>query len=444
MATSTASIGGLASGLDTASIISQLMQVEAQTQTRLKSRLSTEQSSVKSLQDLNAKLATLTTNAESLGKAASWNPLTVTSSSDKVSVAATVKATAGPVSFTVNSLAGAHKLAFASSAALSATVTSGSTSVTLDQLDGTTKTIETGNGTLQGLINGLNAPGTGVRASTVRLDDGTYRLSVTSSATGAASDFTLKNLDGSDLLGGATVTAGVDASITVGTDTLHSSSNTFASAVNGLDITLGTGVTTGTVVDVSVEPDGAAAKKQVKDLVDAINSITADIDKLTAYNATTKVSGALAGDASVRTLRNALTTAIYPSDGTSMAGVGIQVDRYGKLTFDEAAFDTAYAADPSAVAAKFTQGTVAGFAARIQTVAKNASNSVDGSLTTSINSRQTGISRMQDSISDWDNRLELRKDTLTRQFASLETALNKMNSQSGWLSSQISSLSSSS
>src|SRR3712207_7513098 len=55
-----------------------------------------------------------------------------------------------------------------------------------------------------------------------------FRSRVTTTATGAASDFTLKNVQGNKaLLGGPTVTAGQDAQITVGTDVLHSPSNTF-------------------------------------------------------------------------------------------------------------------------------------------------------------------------------------------------------------------------
>src|SRR4051795_8255856 len=101
MATATSSIGGLVSGLDTATIISQLMQVEAQTQTNLKNRVTTEQSTVKSLQDLNAKLAALTTSAATLAKPAGWNPLTVTSSSANVSVTAGTTAQPGSFSFKV-------------------------------------------------------------------------------------------------------------------------------------------------------------------------------------------------------------------------------------------------------------------------------------------------------------------------------------------------------
>jgi flagellar hook-associated protein 2 len=143
----------------------------------------------------------------------------------------------------------------------------------------------------------------------------------------------------------------------------------------------------------------------------------------------------------VRAVRTALLTTVYPADGSSLAGVGIQLDRYGKLTFDEAAFKTAYAADPAGVAAKFTSGAVTGFAARVQAVAKGASDSVNGTVTTSINGRSTEIDRMQDSISDWDARLALRQESLQRQFTALETALSQMNSQSSWLSGQLGSLS---
>ena len=93
----TASVSGLVSGLDTASIISQLMQVEAQTQTRIKSRLSSEQSNVTMLQELNSLLAALVTSAGDLALATAWNPVRVTSSSDLVSATAGANAARGSV-----------------------------------------------------------------------------------------------------------------------------------------------------------------------------------------------------------------------------------------------------------------------------------------------------------------------------------------------------------
>src|SRR3954466_3751109 len=127
MATATSSIGGLVSGLDTATIISQLMQVEAQTQTNLKSRVNTEQSTVKSLQDLNAKLAALATSSAALAKSTGWNPLSVTSSSQNVTVTAGTAAQPGAFSLTVGRLAQPHTLTFSSTAATNTVVTTGST-----------------------------------------------------------------------------------------------------------------------------------------------------------------------------------------------------------------------------------------------------------------------------------------------------------------------------
>jgi len=293
----TTSVSGLVSGLDTSALISQLMQVESQTQTRIKSQLSTAQTNLKSLQDLNSKLASLTTGAGALAKASAWNPMTVTSSSDRVTATAGTSAVSGPLSFTVGHTARKHQLSFTTTAALTDTVTTGSTQVRLDRLDGTTVDLETGDGSLQGLVNALNASGTGVKASTVHLDDGTYRLQVTSAATGAASDFALTNLDGSALLGGAAVTAGRDAEITIGTDVVHSATNTFTNVANGLTISLGATVADGTAVDLDCQQDTAGMIKSVKAVVDAINDALTKIDALTAYNSTTKTSGPLSSAA---------------------------------------------------------------------------------------------------------------------------------------------------
>jgi flagellar hook-associated protein 2 len=118
-----ASIGGLASGLDTATIISQLMQLEAVPQSRLRTQVSTQETAVKSMQDLNAKVAALLTKAEALAKPDGWSPVTATSSSEKVVVTTGTGATATSLSFSVVSTGKAHTLSFATKAALDAPVT---------------------------------------------------------------------------------------------------------------------------------------------------------------------------------------------------------------------------------------------------------------------------------------------------------------------------------
>jgi flagellar hook-associated protein 2 len=434
----TASISGLVSGLDTASIIDQLMQLEAVPQDKLKTNLTTEQTKLKNLQALNAKVAALTTQAQALAAGTGWGALTATSSSTAVAVTTTTGTASGSFTFTVGQTAAAHRLTFAGTAAGSDVVVSGGTTVSLTQ-NGVTQTLDTGDGTLDGLVAVLNGSGTGVSAAKVKLDDGSYRLVVNATQTGAASAFTLTNADGSALLGGATVAAGQDASITLGADTIHSATNTFSGVIPGVDLTVSSAAV-GTSVDVTVAKDTASVKDAVKSLVDAINATLTQIDSLTAYNSTTKTSGPLAGDTGVRALRNELLNAIYPADGTSIADVGIQTDRYGKLVFDENVFASAYAADPARVAAKFTSGAVDGFAARVAAVADAASNKYTGTITAAINGRGSTITRIQASIDAWDLRLDLRRTTLQRTFTALETALSQMNSQSSWLTSQLSAL----
>ena len=444
----TSQITGLASGLDSASIVSQLMQLEALPQTRLKTRLSAEQSSVTSLQELNAKLAALVKEAGKLAETSGWSPVKVTTSDPAVTVTGTEGAVPTNLSFNVTSLAKAHQVRFTPAAA---TDTVASNQITIDYADpaATDVTLDLSATTLDGVVAALNGSGTGVRASKVDVGGGQFGLVVTASATGAASQFSLINADGSPLsIGGGTVVApGSDAAATIGGIPVTSASNTLTN-VSGLSITLGPATSLGSTIEVNVTSDTTSLKTAIKSLVDNVNAGLKSFDALTTYNASTKTAGALYGDSTLRFARNALAGAIYASDGTSVGDVGIQVDRTGQLTFDEAKFDAAYAKDAAAVRARFTSastpGGVEGFASRIAAVAERLSDSTDGSITASIKSHNGTIDRMEDRIEAWDRSLALRRTTLDRQFSALETALSRMNSQSSWLAGQLSALGTSS
>src|SRR5690606_21767180 len=157
------------------------------------------------------------------------------SSLTSVSTSATNAATAGTWSVHVDRLASTHRMRFDDAAALDAVVVTGGTTVSLT-IGGTTTELDTGDGTLQGLVNALNASDTGVQASTIRLDDGTHRLVVQSKETGEANRFTLAAGNGDPLLGGATVVEAQDAAITVEGLTAHSATNTFADVLPGLTL----------------------------------------------------------------------------------------------------------------------------------------------------------------------------------------------------------------
>jgi len=444
----TASVSGLGSGLDTANIVSQLMQLEAAPQARLETRVKSEQYVLTAYQSLNSKLSALSTKATSTGGSDAWNALKATSTLAGVSV--TASSTATPTSFSakVESVALSHQLGFADAAALTDVVTTGSTKVKLDRLDGTSIEVESGDGTLAGLVAALNDPAneTGVRATTIKDANGSYRLLVESTTTGVDSDFALSNVDGSDLLGGASgagVRAGTNARIDLGAGiSVESATNTFTDLMPGVTVALDPNVEIGKSSTIAVSRDASTLLSSVKGLVDNINAILTEIDNGSKYNVETSSRGDFVGDAAIRTIRNELANSLYSGD-TTMAAMGIQVDRTGKLVLDEATFQKAYEADPSAVAAAFGT-TNDGFAGRVSAIATRASDKTTGTLTAAIEGRTSGIARLNKSIEDWDRRLELREAALTRQFTALDVALSNMNSQSSWLTSQIASLTSSS
>lgn len=443
-----ASISGLSSGLDTAGIISQLMQLEAVPRGRMQTRVSTEQRAVNAMQTLNGRLASLATTTGDLTKPEAWSKLTATSSLAGVAVTAGSAATAGAFSVKVDQVATTHRLAYSKQVGYE-TPGAVPTSVEVRDAAGVLKQTLTTDGTLSGLVGAINDPAkaTGLRATAVRVGtDGAgvdqYQLVVESTATGDTSRFTLVDpaAPATPLLNDATVRDGADALVTVnGSIQARSATNTFQNLAPGVDVTIGAAVDTTKTADIELKVDPAGTIKSVKSAVDAINAALQEIDSLTAYNATTKTSGMLAGESAVRDLRGRLLSTVFPADGTSLATLGIQTDRSGRLVLDEAKLSEAYKADPDAVRQRLTaDGT--GFLTRVADVAKGASDKTTGTLTTAITGRNTTIERLNDGIASWDVRLELRRTALTRQFTSLETALSKMNSQSSWLAGQLSSL----
>ncbi|GAA1137802.1 flagellar filament capping protein FliD [Nocardioides aquiterrae] len=436
----TSSISGLASGLDTAGIIDQLMKLESVPQTKLRDQQTAENNVIKALRQLNTDTALLASNAAKLAKTDTWQTLKATSSSSAVTATASPTASASSFTVVVGQLAKAAQTTYGKDVALNTDVrTVAGDPVVLTAADGTTRTIDVGTGSLKDLAAGINAAKAGVTATTVRTGATTYRLLLTADATGAGSAISLTNVD----LGTATTDAGQDAQLTIGGIAASSKSNTFTDLVPGVTVTLAATAKNGDTSTVSVAQDSSGVKTSVKALVDQVNALLTSIDTQTAAKTSTSPAGVLAGDPTARSLRTALLNTVFGDDTTSLAPYGIQTDRYGKLVFDADKFAAAYAADPAGVAAKFTSGATSatdGWAARVATVTKSATDTYTGTITNAITGHTTTVDRLSKSITDWDGRLELRRSTLERQYTALETALSSLQSQSSWLAGQINSL----
>jgi flagellar hook-associated protein 2 len=448
MATSTTSVSGLVSGLDTSTIISQLMQLEAQPQTALKTTLTNTQTAVTSYQSLNTKFQALLTAAQKIGSSDTWGARSATSSDSSVAASATPGALGGSLTFTVNQLATAHSLLTASSTSSltdTSTFTLSGGAFQLVAGDGTTTTITPADGSMTSVVNAVNAANAGVRAAAVQVAPGQYKLQLSSATTGDSSAFTVSGLAG---LGGTTVVQpGQNASIHVGSATsgfdVSSATNTFAGVQPGLTFTVSKADVTSTV---SVANDEDSIATSVSALVDAANAVLAEITKQTAAgtanaDGTRTGQGPLSTDTSIKSLTSKVIEAVTGAiGGQSAAKFGIQSTRDGTLTFDKSVFATAYNADPVNARAVLAPVTGTGVAQRLATVAKNASDSQTGTITSTIASKNSTITDLTSRISDWDVRLATRQETLQNQFTAMEVALQKLQSQSSWLSGQINSL----
>jgi flagellar hook-associated protein 2 len=452
MATATTSVSGLVSGLDTSTIISQLMQIEAEPQTALKTTLTNTQTAVTSYQGLNTKFQALLTAAQNLTNTSTWGARTATSSDSSVAASATASALSGSVTFTVNQLASAQSL-MSVNAASSLTDTSSFTpsgangSFTITDASGTATAITPTDGSLQSVVNAVNNSAAGVKAAAVQVAPGQYRLQLTSATTGSAGTFTVDGLDG---LGGTTqVNAGTDASIHVGATgsgfDVVSSSNTFNGVSPGLTFTVSQAGVTSTV---SIANDQNSIATAVSGLVDAANAVLTAISAQTAAgtvgsDGTRTGQGALASDYTIKAMTSSVLQAVTSAvGGASAAKYGIQSTQDGALTFNKDTFLSAYAADPAGAQALIAPVGGTGVAQRLATVATNASDPVTGSITSLIAGQNSTITRLNSEISDWDVRLAQRQTSLQTQYTAMEVALQKLQSQASWLSGMTSSSSS--
>ena len=442
-----ASIDGLISGLNATTVIAQLMAVERLPKQQLLNSQSTSQTLVSTLQALNTLVITMKTAAkvfipDTITKASAWTGATATSSNSALaSVIAGPGALPGSSSFTVTSVAAAGAaVSLGTVGSLTTPVASGPFQLTKG---GTTSTITVAAGaTLTDVVKALNAPGTGVSATAVQVADGAYRLQLTSTTTGSASDVTLSSgafPPGQSTLGDMQqLSAGTDTVLRVGTGpgafNVTSSTTSVTGLLPGVIINpLKADPNTPVTASVAIDTSGMADK--MASMVSQANAVLSFIDDKSSYDVTTKTGGPLVGDSMGRDLTQRVTDAIIGSSSSTPAMSGVSVARDGSITFDRAAFLAAYAKDPAAVTATMTS-----MSQQLSDVATQASDPHAGYVTTRVTGEQDSIRGYTTQVAAFEDRMTLRQQTLQTQYAALETMLGKLKSQSDWLTGQLATL----
>jgi flagellar capping protein FliD len=462
------SVDGLISGLDTTTLVSQLVAAEALPQTRLKTQMSAAQAAADAYRAVNTKVDAVRTAAAALTADGLAAARTASSSATSVTASATSTAVPGSrLSFTVASLASTASFISATTWASTGTAVRTPTAPDGTALDspwpltitrpggGTPTTVEPPAGAnlaqTVSYINGLKD--LGVRATAVNTADG-YRLQLTSASSGEAGDFFVDPGAGADF---TQVSIAKNAVLDLGSSIkLSSSTNTFAEVMTGVSVTV---TEQGAAGVVEVAEDAKSVATKVRAFVDAVNSALSTIEK--HGNSEKGSTAALKGDFQLRALTSQLLQSV--SDVVSGAGspgaIGIELTRNGAVTFDESAFLAKLASDPDtvqrmlaggpAIPAKAATATTPavdqqpaadGLGLRLQELAKRLTNATTGTLTLLAQGRDALVKDFESRIADWDLRLATRKETLTRQFTAMETALSSLKNQSTWLAGQLGSL----
>lgn len=474
----TISSAGIGSGLDIESLVSKLVAAERTPITQLSKRTDSLKTELSTYGKVQSALSTLRDAAAKLTTPASWaGSLATSSDTTAVSVSAGTGAAVGNVSVQVNQLAQAQTLVSGTAFASATTsVGQGSLTITLgawgtasdgsttftDKAGATPVTINIGSGqdTLAGIRDAINASGAGVTASIVN-DASGARLTLRSTATGETNGFRID-------AGGGLTDLGYDPRVGVtsliqtlpaqnaralinGID-ISSESNTLKEAIDGLNITL---LKTTTIpASVAVSQDKDSIKKLITDFTTAYNAVNALLREQTKYDSASKTAGALQGDSTAIGLQNQLrsiiggSTSLAGSSASRLAEIGLEAGSDGNLKTTDSKLTTALN-DLDSLKQLF-MGRDSGGVSSNDGFAQRIRGYVDGALSTDgrVSSRQAGIQKQidnnnkrQDQLEDHVSQTEAR---LRARYSALDTQMSQLNGLSSYVTQQMNLLNKSS
>jgi len=308
--------------------------------------------------------------------------------------------------------------------------------------------------TIADKINGLSKEN-GVRASIID-----NRLVLSNVETGDT-DITLTNVEGT-VLGSigidsivntdANVIAGKNALFSVNGVDVERTSNSVKDVVEYTTINLVKEHTTGQSDSIVVTKDTSKVEESLKAFVDQYNSTMNFIsDKMKAGTPGESASrGTLAGDSSLIRLQSTLRSMVTSSLANENIGIkdisqlGVStVDKFGQLSFDSAKLKDALNEDPIAVqnffSSKNAEGNDIGFSPRLNSYIDSFSSST-GIIKGKTDSFDRSIKDIGKQVDSFTLRMERKEAYYVNMFAKLDTAMMQSESQMGWLTSQISSM----
>jgi len=437
------------SGLDTKSLIAQLVAIERQPIGRLQSKRSGHQTQISKIAAIKSATNGLITAMKDIDTAKELLTVKATSSdTDAFTATADGTAVVSNYNVVVSQIATAEKNRSAAFSSTSAEMKSGTVTITPNGEDAQNFTIEEGD-TLLDVVDTINK-GTGFNASLIN-DGSNYYMMITSEETGheiggAASDALAITVNqtgsnGSDINLTETVTA-QNAKLTVDGLAVESESNDAKGFIPGVTVHVHKATDAGETEKLTLSVDKAETKKKVQTFVDAYNKVIGLIQKEMKVPEGTSRNRTLNGDSIILNLKNALYNAAIPKVNSlsgaafeSLASIGVKGSRTGTLSIDTKKFEGALDTNPAAFTKVFTAEDD-GVAGRLIPMLEGYAQ-VGGQLANRTEGIQARIRSLDKSITRLSARLDRYELTLVRQFTSLELSVSKINSQGNYLMSAL-------
>lgn len=372
---------GISNGLDVKGLVEKLVAAEGDPiEMRLGRKEAAIQTQLSALGMFKSALAEFQSSTIQLRDAETLQNIKSSSSDEeKLAVSSKPGAQQGKFNIEVLQLAQAQRLASDAYDSDVLSIGTGKLTFQFGSVDASTKafsadtqllpqtiTVDKSNSTLKGVQRLINKAGLGIQASIIH-DGVGHRLVLTSEHTGEnrAIRIQVEDDDGqsTDVFGlsslafdpsgtlnngnNLTVTAPAqNARLLIDGIDVESSSNEISNVIEGVNLSV-TGVTEGEPIKVKTEFDRATVTESIRGFVGAYNALQDNIAALTGYDPETGESGPLAGDSSIRgvagQIRRLLGTDFSGVNTThaSLASIGIDTDRSGKLVVNESKLSTA-------------------------------------------------------------------------------------------------------
>ncbi len=372
------SISGLIAGFNIKGAVEEILrpqQARIDSLTSQQTAETTKQSELSKftglVQDLRNTSIAMSTTADFFSYTASLSSSSSVSASSLISVSGTSSVSAGSHTIKINKLALAQKssssLAVQNSAGTA--VNSDTTSLGLSgsfTVAGTSVTV-TAADSLQDIAYSVNqantgSAATGVTATVIKAGTSDYRLIFTADSTGAAHSFAIAGADLSNAATLGKLNLSAPTSLQVAQDaeaivdglTITRDSNTISDALSGVTMNLKQADTT-TTLTMNIAVDTTSLQSNVQKFADQYNAVQDYINGQFTVDPKTGKNGILAGETTLRSVQNALSSALFQSvqglasDRNSLVRIGVEPDSKGRLSINSTLFDNFLNTDPNAI-----------------------------------------------------------------------------------------------